>query len=80
MHVVSERRFLVGHHYLQTGTVGHQVGQMDGIAMAIARRAKQLSVGAYRCTARTDIIQSVAVHVANRNAVYALPIARLSCA
>ena len=69
---ITARLFLVRHHHLQTRTVGTEIGQMDGIAMTLARGTEQLTIMPDGSRTNTDIIIAIVVHIAHGNAVYPL--------
>ena len=70
--------FLVHIEELEAGTVGIEVGQMDGITVTEAYAVKHLAVVVEGGRTPDDLILTVTVDIGNRHIVVAVSIHRVS--
>ena len=75
-HAPAEGRLLVHHHHLQSGAVGHQVAQMERVAVAQAGGVQQAAVVVDGGRPVDNLVAAVTVHIAHRHRVAALSVCR----
>ena len=63
----AEGCFLVHHHHLQPRAVGHQVAQVERVAVAQTSSVQQAAVVVDGCRPEDNLVAAVTVHIAHRH-------------
>ena len=72
----AEGCLLVHHHHLQSRAVGHQVAQVERVAVAQASGVQETAVVVDGGRPVDNLVAAVTVHIAHRHRVTALSVCR----